>query len=241
MINVILAIPTTPLPLISSPTLLHERLNESTHVLSMLHSPSPLPQVLSLIKHFRSSMPRLPVQKQIAPLFFTGVCGPIVPMLNATRDSSQSLSALSAFRDMYPLFSCSSDDEFTCTYDTAVAAVSRLPAEGPPGIYTYMYICHLKPCNLQVKKIKRHLSCLISVAFLLVHQTCRAIQTDLFCSHSGIPFLLVIPILSVSRISCIRMNGCLLTHQSVATSPTQAQAVAATSYPAAQRTATAQS
>lgn len=65
---------------------------------------------------------------------------PLVPMLDATSGSSQSISA---FRAMYPFFFCSSDDDFTYTYDTVVVAVCRADAEGPKGIYTHIHM----PCR----------------------------------------------------------------------------------------------
>lgn len=60
---------------------------------------------------------------------------PLVPMLNATPGSSQSISA---FHAMYLPFFCSSDDDFTCTYDTVVATVWRADAKDQKeSIHTY--------------------------------------------------------------------------------------------------------
>ena len=63
MINVFLALPTTPLPLTPLPTLLNERMDESTHVLPCFIVLSPLRQLISLVKHFATPTRA----KQIAP------------------------------------------------------------------------------------------------------------------------------------------------------------------------------
>lgn len=88
MINVSLAIPTTPHPLIPSPTLLNERMDESTHVLPCSTLLSPLRQLPSPAKHFATPTRA----KQIAPKERGDAWPTRSYVLDATPGSSQSIS-----------------------------------------------------------------------------------------------------------------------------------------------------